>query len=113
MIPISDPKRQFIAHQSEILTKLKDVLQNGQYILGPNVTTLENKIAEKLGVSEAIAVANGTDALTLTLHAYGIGNGDEVITTPFTFFSTAESITRVGAKPVFVDVDAHTHPPRR
>lgn len=109
MIPISDPKRQFIAHQSEILTKLKDVLQNGQYILGPNVTTLENKIAEKLGVSEAIAVANGTDALTLTLHAYGIGNGDEVITTPFTFFSTAESITRVGAKPVFVDVDAHTY----
>lgn len=109
MIPISDPKRQFATLQDEILPKFKDVLLNGQYILGPNVTTLENKLAKKLEVCEAITVANGTDALTLTLHAYGIGNGDEVITTPFTFFSTAESITRVGAKPVFVDVDKQTY----
>lgn len=108
MIPISDPKGQFTVIQSEIIEQIEQVLQSGQYILGPKVTELEKRIAEKLGVSEAISVANGTDALELALLALDIGEGDEVITTPFTFFATAEAIDRVGAVPVFVDVDEHT-----
>lgn len=108
MIPISDPKRHLTAIQDELIKGMKDVLLGGKYILGPNVTKLEKKMAEKLGVSDAVSVANGTDALVLTLHASGIGKGDEVITTPFTFFATAESISRAGAKPVFADVDETT-----
>ena len=108
MIPVSDPRSQLEFIQDEILEEVSKVLLSGTYILGPNVTELEQKIAKRLGVSDAIAVANGTDALVLTLHAYGIGKGDEVITTPFTFFATAEAITRVGAVPVFVDVDEKT-----
>lgn len=106
MIPITDPKGQFIRIQDKIMKKINDVLMSGKYILGPHVNELENEIARRLGVSDAIAVANGTDALVLTLQAYDIGEGDEVITTPFSFFATAEAITRVGATPVFVDVDA-------
>lgn len=108
MIPISDPKGQFTVIQDELLEEIEKVLRSGQYILGPKVTELEEKVAQKLGVSEAIAVANGTDALVLTLLAFGIGKGDEVITTPFTFFATAEAIESVGATPVFVDVDEQT-----
>lgn len=108
MIPISDPRRQLTTIQDELLAAMKDVLLSGQYILGSRVHELEREIAERLEVTEAIGVGNGTDALILTLHAYGIGAGDEVITTPFTFFATAEAITRVGATPVFVDVDEQT-----
>lgn len=108
MIPISDPKRQLIEIQDSVMCEIKEVFSSGQYILGPNVETLENKIADKLGVSEAIAVANGTDALVLSLMACNIGEGDEVITTPFTFFATAEAIIRVGATPIFVDVEEET-----
>ncbi|MDY0410354.1 DegT/DnrJ/EryC1/StrS family aminotransferase [Virgibacillus soli] len=105
MIQISNPKRQFQQLENEILAKMKEVLQSGSYILGSYVTEVEKKIAKKIGVSEAIGVANGTDALVLTLEALGIGKGDEVITTPFTFFATAEAIANVGAKPVFSDID--------
>jgi len=108
MIPISDPKSQLDTIQDELLKELKDVLKSGQYILGSRVSDLECTIAKRLGTTEAIGVGNGTDALILTLHAYGIGKGDEVITTPFTFFATAEAITRVGATPVFADVDQRT-----
>src|SRR5690625_1866409 len=108
MIPISDPKSQLDTIQDELLKELKDVLKSGQYILGSRVSDLERTIAKRLGTAEAIGVGNGTDALILTLHAYGIGKGDEVITTPFTFFATAEAITRVGATPVFADVDQRT-----
>src|SRR5699024_5117241 len=109
MIPISNPKSQFTLIQDEILKEMKSILQSGQYILGENVDELEQKIASRLGVTEAIGVGNGTDALVLTLDAYGIGKGDEVITTPFSFFATAEAITRVGATPVFADVDKETY----
>lgn len=108
MIPISDPKGQLNPIQDEILNEVREVLVSGKYIMGPRVHELESRIAKRLGVSDAIAVANGTDALVLTLHAYGIGKGDEVITTPFTFFATAEAISKVGATPVFVDVDNRT-----
>lgn len=105
MIPISDPKSQLKPIKNEILDLFAEVLKSGHYILGPYVEKLEHEIANRLSVNEAIGVANGTDALVLTLEAFGIGKGDEVITTPFTFFATAEAITRVGATPVFVDVD--------
>lgn len=109
MIPLISLKEQYEAIESELLDEMRKVLQSGQYILGPKVNQLEETVAEKLGVGYAVAVANGTDALILTLDAYGIGEGDEVITTPFTFFSTAEAISRVGAKPVFADVDPRTY----
>src|SRR5699024_7213339 len=108
MIPISNPKSQFTLIQDDILKEMKTILQSGQYILGENVDALEQEIANRLGVTEAIGVGNGTDALVLTLDAYGIGKGDEVITTPYSFFATAEAITRVGATPIIADVDRET-----
>lgn len=108
MINLVDLRRQFQSVKSEFLQAVDDCIDHGNYIMGPKVKELEEKIARKLGVTEAIAVANGTDALVLTLEAYGIGKGDEVITTPFTFFATAEAVSRVGATPVFADVDPLT-----
>ncbi|MDG5473644.1 DegT/DnrJ/EryC1/StrS family aminotransferase [Jeotgalibacillus sp. ET6] len=108
MIPLMNVKEQFASIQSEILEAIKEVAESGSYILGAKVDELEKKIAQKLGVIYAIAVANGTDALILTLEAYGIGRGDEVITTPFTFFASGEAISRVGATPVFADVNPDT-----
>ncbi|TDL30589.1 DegT/DnrJ/EryC1/StrS family aminotransferase [Jeotgalibacillus sp. S-D1] len=108
MIPLINLKQQFGTIKDELIDEMEKVLLSGQYILGSKVEELEEKIAEKLGVSHAVAVANGTDALILTLDAYGIGKGDEVITTPFTFFATGEAISRVGATPVFVDIDPIT-----
>ena len=108
MINLVNLKRQFQSVKEEIFQGINDVIDNGDYILGAKVSELEEKIAKKIGVQEAIAVANGTEALILILEAYGIGKGDEVITTPFTFFATAEAISRVGATPVFTDVDPLT-----
>ena len=109
MINLVDLRRQFQSVKYEILQGINDVVESGQYVLGPKVKELEEKIAKRLGVLEAIAVANGTDALVLTLEAYGIGKGDEVITTPFTFFASAEAVSRVGAVPVFADIDPVTY----
>ncbi|MEW4282275.1 DegT/DnrJ/EryC1/StrS family aminotransferase [Priestia koreensis] len=109
MISLVDLKRQFQSIKDDILREIEGVIDGGQYILGPKVKELEEKIAQKLGVKEAVAVGNGTDALVLTLDALGIKSGDEVITTPFTFFASAEAISRVGATPVFVDVDPITY----
>lgn len=109
MIPMADPKSQLEPIMSDIVDEVERVLRSGQYILGPNVKKLEEEMARRLQVSDVIAVANGTDALVLTLDAYGIGYGDEVITTPFTFFATAEAVSRVGATPVFIDVDKKTY----
>ncbi|MBM7542052.1 DegT/DnrJ/EryC1/StrS family aminotransferase [Amphibacillus cookii] len=108
MIPLLDLQTQYQSIEAEILEEMKAVLRSGQYILGPYVEKLEQQIAEKIGVNEAISVASGTDALTLTLIAYNIGPKDEVITTPFTFIATAEAISRAGATPVFVDIDPTT-----
>ncbi|KIV50922.1 transcriptional regulator [Aneurinibacillus migulanus] len=108
-IPLVNVKQQFQDTKHSILSSIEKVIESGQYILGQNVLELERKLAEKLGVSDVITVGNGTDALVLTLKAYGITYGDEVITTPYTFFATAEAISRVGAIPVFVDIDSQTY----
>ncbi len=107
-IPMVDLKAQYNTLKSEIDKAMIDALGATQYILGPNVQAFEQEAASYLGVKHAIGVASGTDALHLALVAAGIGEGDEVITTPFTFIATAEAISYVGATPVFVDVDEHT-----
>lgn len=108
-IPIVDLRRQYFSIQKEIDISIKKVLDSGQFILGAEVLSLEREIAEYIGVKFAIGVASGTDALHLSLLACGISEGDEVITTPFTFIAAAEAITYCGAKPVFVDIDTDTY----
>jgi dTDP-4-amino-4,6-dideoxygalactose transaminase len=107
-IPLLDLRAQYLTIKAEIDQAVLAVLDSGKYILGPEMKALEQEIAAYCGVSEAVAVANGTDALILTLKALGIGPGDEVITSPFTFFASAETIAQVGATPVFVDIDPLT-----
>ena len=108
MIPMVDLQRQYQSLRPEIDAALQEVLAGARYILGPNVQELEQELAAYLGVEHAITCASGTDALHLALAAAGIGPGDEVITTPFTFIATAEAIRYVGAVPVFVDIDPRT-----
>jgi dTDP-4-amino-4,6-dideoxygalactose transaminase len=108
MIPMVDLKNQYLQMKEEIDGGIIEALEKCQFILGPNVTAFENEAAAYLGVDNAVAVASGTDALHLALVAAGIGPGDEVITTPFTFIATAEAIRYVGARPVFVDIDPRT-----
>ena len=108
MVPMVDLKKQFHEIKDEVFNVLKEILKSGQYILGPKVSEFEKKIADYHGVAEAVGVASGTDALRLSLDALGIGKGDEVITTPFTFFATVEAILYTGAKPVFVDIEPGT-----
>lgn len=104
-IPILDLRPEIDAHWEEINAALQRVLKSAGFILGPEVEALEKECAEYLGVKHAIGCNSGTDALFIGLRAMGIEPGDEVITTPFSFFATAESISLIGAKPVFVDVD--------
>jgi UDP-N-acetyl-3-dehydro-alpha-D-glucosamine 3-aminotranferase len=108
MIPMVNLQAQYAELKTEIEQGLSEVLASCAFILGPNVQAFENEVAEYLGVKHAIGVASGTDALHLALLAEGIGPGDEVITSAFTFIATAEAIRYVGAKPVFVDIDPHT-----
>lgn len=108
-VPLMDLKAQYRSIREEVLKAVEGVLEGGRYILGPEVKALEEEVAALCGAAHGVGVANGTDALVLTLDALGIGPGDEVITTPFTFFATAESVSRVGATPVFVDIDPVTY----
>lgn len=107
-IPLIDLKAQYEGLSDDLNKVTLEVLSSANYILGKNVTEFEKEFAEYIGVKHAISVGNGTDALIIALKAMGIGEGDEVITTPFTFFATAESISAVGATPVFVDVTKDT-----
>jgi len=107
-IPMVDLKEQYHQIKDELDKQLLDALEATQFILGPNVQAFEKESADYLGVKHAIGVASGTDALHLALAALGIGPGDEVITSPFTFIATAEAICYVGATPVFVDIDPGT-----
>lgn len=107
-IPLIDLKAQYNSLSEELNKVTLDVLSSANYIMGTNVVEFEKEFANYIGVKHAISVGNGTDALVLSLKAMKIGPGDEVITTPFTFFATAEAISAVGATPVFVDVDKET-----
>jgi dTDP-4-amino-4,6-dideoxygalactose transaminase len=107
-IPMVDLKMQLSSIRNEIDGRLASVLDATQFIRGPAGKMLEEEIAEYFGVKYAVGVASGTDALHLALLAAGIGPGDEVITTPFTFIATAEAICYVGARPVFVDIEPDT-----
>lgn len=102
-------KRQYQNIKKEMVAAVHRVLDSGQYILGPDVAALESEAAQYLEVNYAVGVASGTDALHLALLSCGIGQGDEVITTPFTFVATCEAITYCGAIPVFVDIDPRTY----
>jgi len=103
-----DLKAQYRALKSSIDAHIQAVLDHGQYIMGPEMAELERRLAAYVGARHCIAVSSGTEALLISLMALGIGAGDEVITSPFTFVATAEVIVLVGAKPVFVDVESDT-----
>lgn len=107
-IPHVDVRAQYAPLLDELRERIGAVLDSGRFILGPEVRAFEQEAAEYLGVGEAIGVANGTDALVLVLDALGVGPGDEVVCPSFTFFATAEAVSRVGATPVFCDVDLAT-----
>ena len=107
-IPMVDLKQQYHEIKDEIDQGILAALESTQFILGPNVKAFEKEAADYLGVKHCLGVNSGTDALHLALIAAGVGEGDEVITTTFTFIATAEAISYVGAKPVFVDVDPKT-----
>ncbi len=104
-----DLKAQYHAYQAEIDAAIKEVTTSAQFINGPQVRGLEESLADFVGTKHAVACASGTDALQLALMVSGIGPGDEVITTPFTFIATAETIVLAGARPVFVDIEEHTY----
>ncbi len=107
-IPFIDLKTQYQALKPEIDAAIHRVLDHGQYIMGPEVKELEDKLAAFTGAKHCITCASGTEALLMSLMALGIGPGDEIVTTPFTFVATAEVIVLLGAKPVFVDVEPDT-----
>jgi dTDP-4-amino-4,6-dideoxygalactose transaminase len=107
-IPMVDLKAQYLSIEGEICDAIGRVLNKGCFILGSEVEAFEKEIAAFMGVKYAIGVASGTDALYLALKASGIGSGDEVITTPFTFVATVEAIVNTGATPVFADINLGT-----
>ena len=108
-VPLFDLTRQYEKMKDEIMEGIDRVIRNGRVILGPEVEKLEKRLAEYVGVRFGIGVSSGTDALVLSLRALGIGEGDFVITTPYTFFATASCISRNGAVPIFLDIDGRTY----
>jgi dTDP-4-amino-4,6-dideoxygalactose transaminase len=107
-IGLMDIKGQYAQLQDRLEAAALGVLRSGRVILGPNVKAFEEEAAAYIGAAEAVGVGNGTDGLTIALMALGVGAGDEVITTPFTFYATAEAIVQAGATPVFVDIEPDT-----
>jgi dTDP-4-amino-4,6-dideoxygalactose transaminase len=107
-VPILDPRPEIDSIWSKVMAAVEDVLRSGQFIMGPNVIGFEKEAADYLGVKHAVGLNSGTDALILGVHALGLKPGDEVITTPFTFFATTECVSHFRATPVFVDIDPET-----
>jgi len=108
LFPFLDLKAQFAAIRDEVMAAVTRVMESQQFVLGREGEALERELAQRVGVREAVGCASGTDALALALQALGVGGGDEVITTPFTFVASAGAVARLGAKPVFVDIQPDT-----
>jgi UDP-2-acetamido-2-deoxy-ribo-hexuluronate aminotransferase len=108
-IPFVDVSAQYRAYRGEIDSAMQDVVSSGRFILGPVVEALEEELAKYVGAKHCIACSSGTDALLLAFLALGVDRGDEIITTPFTFFATGEVIRLLGATPVFVDIDERSY----
>ena len=104
-IPLVDLRAQYVGIRAEIDEALDEVLEPQQFILGPALARFEEQMAAYLDCAHAVGVASGSDALLLALMALDVGPGDGVLVTPFTFFSTVSSITRLGATPLFIDID--------
>jgi dTDP-4-amino-4,6-dideoxygalactose transaminase len=107
-VPLLDLQAQYAAIRSQIHQAIDAVLDSQRFVLGPNVSALETDVARYCRAPHAVGVASGSDALLLALMAIGIGSGDEVITTPYTFFATAAAVVRLGGVPVFVDIEPTT-----
>jgi dTDP-4-amino-4,6-dideoxygalactose transaminase len=108
-VPLLDLQAQYAPIREQVLAAITRVCDSQRFIMGPEITALESELAASLGVDHAVAVSSGTDALLLALMALGVGPGDEVVTTTYSFFATAGAITRLGATPVLVDIDPVTY----
>lgn len=108
-VPLLDLHRQYERLKHEMDQAVLNVLEHGKFILGPEVKRLEQQIAQLCGVKHAIGTASGTDALLIALRAVGVRPGDEVITSDFSFFASAGVIARLGARPVFIDIESDTY----
>jgi dTDP-4-amino-4,6-dideoxygalactose transaminase len=107
-VPLFDTRTPLEPLREEILERVAAVIDDGRYILGPNVDAFEREFADYVGAAHAVGVANGTDAITIALRAMGVGPGDEVVVPSFTFYASAEAIPATGATPVFCDIDLET-----